>query len=91
MVVTRGHEHDYEVVRALIGRDLAYLGMMGSKKKVKETRKRLAEAGATAEQLERLYSPIGIKISSETPAEIAVSIVGELILARRSKAKEARK
>jgi len=91
VVVTRGHEHDYEVVRALIGRDLAYLGMMGSKKKVAETRRRLADAGATAEQLERLNSPIGMKISSETPAEIAVSIVGELILARRGKTKETQK
>ena len=84
VVVTRGHEHDYRVVRALIERDLAYLGMMGSKKKVAGARKRLLEEDIAEEALARLHAPIGIDIASETPAEIAVSIVGELIQIRRS-------
>jgi xanthine dehydrogenase accessory factor len=83
VVVTRGHEHDFRVVRALIERELAYLGMMGSKKKVAETRRRLLDDGCSQEAIDRLHAPIGIKIRSETPSEIAVSIVGELIQVRR--------
>lgn len=83
VVVTRGHVHDRKCVRALIERDLAYLGMMGSKKKVAETRAKLAADGVSDEALGRLHAPIGIPIASETPAEIAVSIVGQLIEARR--------
>jgi xanthine dehydrogenase accessory factor len=83
VVVTRGHKHDQDVVEALIGLDLAYLGMMGSKKKVAEVKQNLLAKGISQEQLDHLYSPIGMKISSETPAEIAVSIVGELIQVRR--------
>jgi len=84
VVVTRGHEHDYRVVRALIEGDLAYLGMMGSKKKVHEAHRRMAEEGVAAEALGRLRAPIGLAIGSETPAEIAVSIVAQLIEVRRS-------
>jgi xanthine dehydrogenase accessory factor len=84
VVVTRGHEFDYQVVRALIERDLAYVGMMGSRKKVAETLKRLADEGVSAEVIERLHAPIGLPIACETPAEIAVSIVGQLIEVRRS-------
>ena len=83
VVVTRGHEHDTQVVRALIERDLTYLGMMGSRKKVATIRKKLADDGVSAEALARLHSPIGLDISSETPAEIAVSVVGEMIAVRR--------
>lgn len=84
VVVTRGHEHDYQVVRALIDKDVTYLGMMGSRKKVAEVKARLAAEGAAAEVIARLRAPIGLPIGSETPAEIAVSIVGELIGARRA-------
>lgn len=83
VVVTRGHEHDFRVVRALIDRELAYLGMMGSKKKVAETRRRLLDDGVPQDTVDGLHAPIGLKIRSETPAEIAVSIVGELIQIRR--------
>jgi xanthine dehydrogenase accessory factor len=84
VVVTRGHAHDYHVVRALIDLDLAYLGMMGSAKKVAEVRERLARDGVAPEAIDRLHAPIGLSICSETPAEIAVSIVGELIGVRRT-------
>jgi xanthine dehydrogenase accessory factor len=83
VVVTRGHEHDFGVVRALVELDLAYLGLMGSSKKVREIRARLAEGGVAEAAIERLRAPIGLKIGSETPAELAVSIVGELIQLRR--------
>ncbi len=85
VVVTRGHAHDRRVVRALIERGLAYLGMMGSMKKVAETREKLLADAVPIENLERLHPPIGLPIASETPAEIAVSIVGQLIEVRRSR------
>ena len=83
VVVTRGHEHDYEVVRALIERELAYIGMIGSRTKVAKTRRRLAEDGVSEEAIGRMHAPIGLAIGSETPAEIAVSIVAELVRTRR--------
>lgn len=83
VVVTRGHEHDFKVVRALIELDLRYLGLMGSSKKVRELKARLAGDGVAEAAIERLRAPIGLKIGSETPAELAVSIVGELIQVRR--------
>jgi xanthine dehydrogenase accessory factor len=83
VVVTRGHEHDYQVVRALVDRELSYLGMMGSKKKVAGVRARLASEGVAEEHVAAIHAPIGMPIKSETPAEIAVSIVGEIIDARR--------
>lgn len=87
VVVTRGHEHDFNVVRALIELDLAYLGLMGSSKKLRELKARLTEGGVAEAALERLHAPIGLKIGSETPAELAVSIVGELIQLRRGAAR----
>lgn len=83
VIVTRGHEHDYQVVEALIQRPLAYLGMIGSRRKVAATRQRLADAGVEEASLEGLHAPIGVDIGSETPAEIAVSIVAEMIATRR--------
>lgn len=83
VVVTRGHEHDYGVVRALVERDLAYLGMMGSRKKVAEVRERLAGEGIDEARIARIHAPIGLPMRCETPAEIAVSIVGELVHVRR--------
>jgi xanthine dehydrogenase accessory factor len=85
VVVTRDHEHDYAVVRALVERDLAYLGLMGSRKKVADARHRLAAEGVSADQIDRLHAPIGLDIASETPAEIAISILAEVISVRRGK------
>jgi len=88
VVVTRGHEHDYRVVRWLCGQTLCYVGMMGSGRKVAHTMQRLAEEGLEAEAIARIRAPVGLPIRSETPAEIAVSIVGQLIQVRRGAAGE---
>ncbi|HZB25225.1 MAG TPA: XdhC/CoxI family protein [Vicinamibacterales bacterium] len=82
-VVTRGHQHDLEALRALAACDLRYLGLIGSRAKVARIYDALAAEGMPAECLERIRAPIGLEIGAVTPAEIAVSIVAELIAVRR--------
>jgi len=84
VVVTRSHAHDEEVVRQILDRPLAYLGVMGSRNKVRYLFQRLRDAGHSPEALARLHAPIGLDIGARTPAEIAVSIVAELLQHRNS-------
>lgn len=83
VIVTRSHEHDEVVLRQFLDQPLAYLGLMGSQTKVRQMFRRLRDEGYSAEQLERVRAPIGLDIGAETPAELAVSIVAELVQARR--------
>ena len=82
-VVTRGHTHDLAAMRALAGRPLRYVGMIGSRAKVARILGALAGEGAPAEWLARVRAPIGLQIGAVTPEEIAVSIVAELVAVRR--------
>jgi xanthine dehydrogenase accessory factor len=83
VLVTTGHKQDMEVLKKLIGEDAGYIGMIGSRKKVVLVRdKFLTEGWATKEQWDKLYTPIGIDIHSETVEEIAVSIAAELVMVR---------
>jgi xanthine dehydrogenase accessory factor len=87
VVVTRGHRHDLDALRALAPRNLRYLGLIGSRAKVKRIYDVLVEDGTVAvEQLAHVHAPIGLDIGAVTPQEIAVSIVAELIAVRRGKA-----
>lgn len=79
VIVTRGHRHDLEALRALVARDLAYLGLIGSRAKVARLYDALAAEGVPPECLARVHAPIGLDIGAVTPAEIAVAIVAELI------------
>jgi xanthine dehydrogenase accessory factor len=83
VVVTRGHTHDVDAMRALGARDLRYLGLIGSRAKVRRIYDLLLEEGMPAECLERVHAPVGLNIGAVTPAEIAVSILAELIAVRR--------
>ena len=83
VVVTRGHQHDLDAMRALAARDLRYLGLIGSRAKVARIYDALAAEGMPVECLERVHAPIGFEIGAVTPAEIAVSILAELIAVRR--------
>ena len=83
VVVTRGHQHDLEAMRALAARDLRYLGLIGSRAKVARIYELLLAEGLPAECLERIHAPVGFDIGAVTPAEIAVSILAELIAVRR--------
>ncbi|HWQ77660.1 MAG TPA: XdhC/CoxI family protein [Anaerovoracaceae bacterium] len=82
VIVTRGHSGDYDVLKQTLSRETAYIGMMGSRKKVAEIFRVLREEGFSQEDLDRVYTPIGTNIFAETPEEIAVSIAGEMIMVR---------
>ena len=83
VVVTRGHTHDLDAMRALAARDLRYLGLIGSRAKVKRINDLLLAEGMPPECLARVHAPIGLDIGAVTPAEIAISILAELIAVRR--------
>lgn len=82
VIVTRGHSHDAEVLRAVLSRDARYIGMIGSKRKVKMIFDMLRQSGFAEESISRVYAPIGLSIHAETPQEIAISIVSQLIQVR---------
>ena len=85
VVVTRGHTHDFEALRALAARDLRYVGLIGSRAKVARIFDALEAEGMPIECLRRVHAPIGLDIGAITPAEIAVSILAELIAIRHGK------
>lgn len=82
VIVTRCHETDREILARLADRPLAYLGMIGSRRKVRVVMDELAERGISAASLGRVRAPIGLAIGARSPAEIAVSILGEIIAVR---------
>lgn len=82
VIVTRGHVHDKTVLEQALKTNARYIGMIGSRHKTKKIFNELLAQGFSDADLERVYSPIGTKIGAETPEEIGISIVGELILAR---------
>ena len=83
VMVSRGHKQDETCLRTVVNRGAAYVGMIGSKRRVSTVLRHLAEEGLDLEALERVYTPIGFDLGAETPEEIAVSIIAELIAVRR--------
>jgi xanthine dehydrogenase accessory factor len=84
VVATRGHQHDALIVDQLARRDLRYIGMLGSRRKVALTWKLLESWGVPAERLAGIHAPVGLPIGADTPEEIAVSVVAEMIAVRRA-------
>ncbi len=82
IIVTRGHRGDLQVLREALKRPFAYLGMIGSRRKNGLLYEQLLKEGVTQEQIDEIHSPIGLDIGAETPEEIAVSIVAEIIQER---------
>ena len=83
VMVTRGHLTDLECVRAVLGRTYRYAGFIGSERKAKLLREQLRRDGFLQEKIDSLHAPIGLAIKAETPAELAVAILGEMIAVRR--------
>jgi len=79
VVMTLGYASDTVVIRALVGKDVKYLGVLGSRAKMKVLLKTLEKAGVEPAQLSRIRTPIGLPINSHSPEEIAVSIAAEII------------
>jgi xanthine dehydrogenase accessory factor len=80
--MTHGHEHDETVLRACLRRPLRYLGMVGSRNKVRQCFDRLLADGFTHSELDRVFAPIGFAVGSTTPCEIAASIAAQLLAVR---------
>ncbi|ABB15252.1 XdhC family protein [Carboxydothermus hydrogenoformans] len=78
VVVTRGHQHDLTCVEQFLPYNLAYLGMIGSRTKVKAVFKALKEKGFTEEDLKKIYAPIGLDLGGKEPAEVALAIIAEI-------------
>ena len=83
LVVTHAHQLDQDLLERLLPRPLDWLGMIGSRAKLARFFVRLEAAGVDPEQFKRVNSPVGLDIGAETPEEIAVSILAELIAVRR--------
>jgi xanthine dehydrogenase accessory factor len=83
VITTHNHDYDRDILARCLRTDARYIGMIGSTQKVKKTFSQLRLEGLTDADLARACTPIGLDIFAETPAEIAVSIVGELIRQRR--------
>jgi xanthine dehydrogenase accessory factor len=80
VIVTYSHQIDRDILSYCLKKPFAYLGMIGSKRKIEMTKKMFIEGKiGTAEDLERIHMPIGVDISAETPDEIAISILAEII------------
>jgi xanthine dehydrogenase accessory factor len=85
VVVTRGHRNDLDALRALAPRELRYLGLIGSRAKIARIYDALTAEGMAADALRTVHAPIGLDIGAVSPAEIAVSILAEMIAVRYGK------
>ncbi|MDD4076158.1 MAG: XdhC/CoxI family protein [Eubacteriales bacterium] len=91
VIATFGHAYDGEALEAALSKNASYVGMVGSKRKVGTLFASLREKGFTKEQLDNVYTPIGLDIGSETPEEIALSVMAEIMqLKKGSSAKHLR-
>jgi xanthine dehydrogenase accessory factor len=88
VVVTRGHKHDLDALRALAPSNLRYIGLIGSRAKVKRIYDALRDEGISPDMLSRVHAPIGLDIGAITPQEIAISILAELIAVKHGKLTE---
>ncbi len=80
VIMTMGYQDDLTVFRQLMHKDLRYLGMLGSERKIEALFCQLAEEGITKEALQKFFIPVGLQIYSKTAEEIAVSIAAQMIL-----------
>lgn len=88
LALTRGHQYDELVIERAIETPARYIGMLGSERKKLVLWKRIIERGGARESLDRVYAPVGANIGADTPEEIAVSVLAELIKVRRGVRKE---
>ena len=88
VILTRGHRHDLEALRALAPKQLRYLGLIGSRAKVARIYEALEGGVISAEKLRKVHAPVGLDLGAVTPQEIAVSILAELIGVKYGKISE---
>jgi xanthine dehydrogenase accessory factor len=85
VIMTHGHVHDALVLGQLINKDYKYMGMVGSKRKVKIVLEDLVNKGIPAGKIKKVFSPIGLDLLTHTPDEIAVSIVAQMVAVKKGK------
>jgi xanthine dehydrogenase accessory factor len=90
VVITRGHEHDVECLMEILKKETAYIGLIGSRRRVRFVLEMLEKQGIPKARLQQVFTPIGMPIGAESPAEIALSIVAELVCVRRKGSQHAR-
>ena len=90
VVITRGHEHDADCLIEILRKKTAYVGLIGSRRRVRFVLEMLAAQGISKTRLKEVFTPIGLPIGAESPEEIALSIVSELVCVRRKGAGQAR-
>ena len=90
VIITRGHEHDVDCLMERLPRQVAYAGLIGSRRRVSFVMQWLKEKGFSRERLKDVFTPIGIPLGAGTPEEIAISIVSELVCVRRKGKAQAR-
>jgi xanthine dehydrogenase accessory factor len=83
VIVTRGHRHDEICLQEVVSSSARYVGMIGSRRRTATIRAHLRQAGVAAESLRRVHAPIGLDIGAQTPEEIALAILAEIVLVRR--------
>ena len=88
VIVTRGHRYDKECLTGICEKPAAYVGMIGSRRRVAMLKEQLQEQGVSAEWLDALHAPIGLDIGAETPEEIAVAIMAQIIAEKNQSACE---
>ena len=86
VILTHQHAHDQEILEYCVQKPLAYLGMIGSKTKIKKAFDRLREQDIDEKLIAKIHSPIGLDIGAETPEEIALAIAAELVAVRKGHA-----
>lgn len=85
VIATHGHVHDIDALEAVIGRKAGYVGMIGSRSKVKYCLDDMRDRGFTEEEIKAVHAPIGLDIGGDTPEEIALSIMAEIQAVRNGK------
>ena len=90
VIYTTGHVVDEQCLQFAVGTKAKYIGMIGSKNKAKEVKQRLLQKGVPQQQVDRVHSPIGLEIGAETPEEITISILAEIIKVKRAGGNPAR-
>jgi xanthine dehydrogenase accessory factor len=89
VMVTRGHLTDLECVRAVLPRQYRYAGFIGSERKAKLLKEQLRNDGHPQAKIDGLHAPIGLAIGAETPAELAIAILAEIVAVRRHAGRDA--
>jgi len=84
VICTRGHSTDDQALRYCLTKNLDYIGMIGSKQKVKTVFSQLKDEGVAQEKLDRIYAPVGLAIADAFPAEIAIAILAEILLIKNN-------